>query len=129
MLADHALHPANDRPGSVMNDSNFHRGMILRTPINKKVCLAIRNQESDLNPERCVLVWLSFGTGKRQGSSVVEQGTHKPLVGSSTLPPGMPRHGCNPTDSALASGVWAYLPDTGCRSTNSFAQHRRRGVS
>ena len=25
---------------------------------------------------------------KRQGSSVVEQGTHKPLVGSSTLPPG-----------------------------------------
>jgi hypothetical protein len=24
-----------------------------------------------------------------QGSSVVEQGTHKPLVGSSTLPPGM----------------------------------------
>ena len=25
----------------------------------------------------------------RQGSSVVEQGTHKPLVGSSTLPPGM----------------------------------------
>ena len=24
----------------------------------------------------------------RQGSSVVEQGTHKPLVGSSTLPPG-----------------------------------------
>jgi hypothetical protein len=28
---------------------------------------------------------------KRQGSSVVEQGTHKPLVGSSTLPPGIPR--------------------------------------
>ena len=26
----------------------------------------------------------------RQGSSVVEQGTHKPLVGSSTLPPGTP---------------------------------------
>src|SRR4029077_20070811 len=25
----------------------------------------------------------------RQGSSVVEQGTHKPLVGSSTLPPGI----------------------------------------
>src|SRR6476660_5981425 len=25
-----------------------------------------------------------------QGSSVVEQGTHKPLVGSSTLPPGTP---------------------------------------
>jgi hypothetical protein len=25
----------------------------------------------------------------RQGSSVVEQGTHKPLVGSSNLPPGM----------------------------------------
>src|SRR6202011_1375589 len=69
------------------------------------------------------LVWLSFGTGKRQGSSVVEQGTHKPLVGSSTLPPGMPRHGCNRNDSVLASGVWTYLPDTGCRSTNSFAQN------
>jgi hypothetical protein len=26
---------------------------------------------------------------ERQGSSVVEQGTHKPLVGSSNLPPGM----------------------------------------
>ena len=26
---------------------------------------------------------------RRQGSSVVEQGTHKPLVGSSTLPPGI----------------------------------------
>ncbi len=26
--------------------------------------------------------------GSRQGSSVVEQGTHKPLVGSSTLPSG-----------------------------------------
>ncbi len=26
----------------------------------------------------------------RQGSSVVEQGTHKPLVGSSNLPPGIP---------------------------------------
>src|ERR1051325_5125515 len=29
------------------------------------------------------------GPNKSQGSSVVEQGTHKPLVGSSTLPPGM----------------------------------------
>ena len=28
----------------------------------------------------------------RQGSSVVEQGTHKPLVGSSNLPPGMFNH-------------------------------------
>ena len=28
------------------------------------------------------------GAQKRQGSSVVEQGTHKPLVGSSNLPPG-----------------------------------------
>jgi hypothetical protein len=26
---------------------------------------------------------------QRQGSSVVEQGTHKPLVGSSNLPPGI----------------------------------------
>ena len=40
--------------------------------------------------------YLSFGvfllcaTEIRQGSSVVEQGTHKPLVGSSTLPPGIP---------------------------------------
>ena len=30
---------------------------------------------------------------KRQGSSVVEQGTHKPLVGSSTLPPGIFENG------------------------------------
>jgi hypothetical protein len=29
-----------------------------------------------------------FAPIKRQGSSVVEQGTHKPLVGSSNLPPG-----------------------------------------
>src|SRR4051794_25890192 len=31
----------------------------------------------------------------RQGSSVVEQGTHKPLVGSSTLPPGTPNFDCD----------------------------------
>ena len=32
---------------------------------------------------------LTFVAAKiRQGSSVVEQGTHKPLVGSSNLPPG-----------------------------------------
>jgi hypothetical protein len=30
-----------------------------------------------------------FARNKSQGSSVVEQGTHKPLVGSSTLPPGI----------------------------------------
>src|SRR4029077_850723 len=30
----------------------------------------------------------SLRASARQGSSVVEQGTHKPLVGSSTLPPG-----------------------------------------
>ncbi len=29
-----------------------------------------------------------FARNKSQGSSVVEQGTHKPLVGSSNLPPG-----------------------------------------
>jgi hypothetical protein len=29
-----------------------------------------------------------FAFPRCQGSSVVEQGTHKPLVGSSTLPPG-----------------------------------------
>ena len=38
--------------------------------------------------------YLTFGAfllcaKPRQGSSVVEQGTHKPLVGSSPLPPGM----------------------------------------
>ncbi len=32
----------------------------------------------------------------RQGSSVVEQGTHKPLVGSSTLPPGNLIANCRP---------------------------------
>ena len=74
-----------------MNDGNFHQWNDAVYGDIRKVCLARRNQESDLNPERCVLVWLSFGTGKRQGSSVVEQGTHKPLVGSSTLPPGMRR--------------------------------------
>jgi predicted GIY-YIG superfamily endonuclease len=31
---------------------------------------------------------ISFELTQRQGSSVVEQGTHKPLVGSSNLPPG-----------------------------------------
>ncbi len=31
----------------------------------------------------------NFSGSRRQGSSVVEQGTHKPLVGSSTLPPGI----------------------------------------
>src|SRR5438874_12914115 len=31
---------------------------------------------------------LEYRKTSRQGSSVVEQGTHKPLVGSSTLPPG-----------------------------------------
>jgi predicted GIY-YIG superfamily endonuclease len=34
----------------------------------------------------------------RQGSSVVEQGTHKPLVGSSTLPPG-----------SLTQMAWVYI--------------------
>ena len=32
----------------------------------------------------------------RRGSSVVEQGTHKPLVGSSTLPPGTILSVCAP---------------------------------
>src|SRR5207244_9801962 len=40
-----------------------------------------------------VIALTSFGGAmnlcrSRQGSSVVEQGTHKPLVGSSNLPPG-----------------------------------------
>ena len=33
---------------------------------------------------------------KRQGSSAVEQGTHKPLVGSSILPSGTPIFPANP---------------------------------
>src|SRR5437764_1479251 len=33
---------------------------------------------------------IHFFSPPRQGSSVVEQGTHKPLVGSSNLPPGIP---------------------------------------
>jgi hypothetical protein len=37
---------------------------------------------------------------KRQGSSVVEQGTHKPLVGSSTLPPGIFLYGLGHTSFA-----------------------------
>ena len=40
---------------------------------------------------------------QRQGSSVVEQGTHKPLVGSSTLPSGTPNHGVG-LHSSGASG-------------------------
>src|SRR5215831_1348407 len=39
---------------------------------------------------KCLSFWAVFFCATRsQGSSVVEQGTHKPLVGSSTLPPGM----------------------------------------
>ena len=36
----------------------------------------------------CFTFRLLRNRGVCQGSSVVEQGTHKPLVGSSTLPPG-----------------------------------------
>jgi hypothetical protein len=36
----------------------------------------------------CFTFRLLRNRGLCQGSSVVEQGTHKPLVGSSTLPPG-----------------------------------------
>jgi mono/diheme cytochrome c family protein len=51
-----------------------------RTPREKSTCLAPRDVKLK------DLTWNWFG----QGSSVVEQGTHKPLVGSSTLPPGTP---------------------------------------
>src|SRR5436190_6568333 len=44
-----------------------------------------------------------------QGSSVVEQGTHKPLVGSSNLPPGT-----SPTSSALR-----YMALNPCRDRGS----------
>src|SRR5258708_12945614 len=42
-----------------------------------------------------------FDFPRRQGSSVVEQGTHKPLVGSSTLPPGTLG---SPHDTATKAG-------------------------
>ena len=42
-------------------------------------------RECDLKASRSALL---SQLSSCQGSSVVEQGTHKPLVGSSTLPPG-----------------------------------------
>jgi hypothetical protein len=45
-------------------------------------------QQRDLNPGLTALLFASSAIAVCQGSSVVEQGTHKPLVGSSTLPPG-----------------------------------------
>ena len=45
-----------------MNDRYFHQPNDTADPMIRQICLAIGNQESDLNPERCVLVWLSFGT-------------------------------------------------------------------
>ena len=62
MLADHTFHTANDRPGRVVNDRNFHDQNDPAGPIIRQICLAIRNQESGLNLERCILVCLSFGS-------------------------------------------------------------------
>ena len=62
MLADYAFHTADDRPGSVVNDRNFHHRNDPADPVIRQICLAIGNQESGLNPEGCVLVWLSFGS-------------------------------------------------------------------
>jgi hypothetical protein len=47
--------------------------------------VATKRLESGAN---CFTFRLLRNRGFCQGSSVVEQGTHKPLVGSSTLPPG-----------------------------------------
>src|SRR6202162_5804971 len=36
MLADHAFHTANDRPGSVVNDRNFHQPNLVSCPRNTR---------------------------------------------------------------------------------------------
>jgi hypothetical protein len=59
----------------------------------------------------------------RQGSSVVEQGTHKPLVGSSTLPPGsFAENGVGLHSSRLR---WSSLHWIVRRLDARFAQHLR----
>ena len=60
MLADHAFHTADHRPGGVVNERNFHHPGSIADPIIRQICQGDSNQESDLNPKRCVLVWLSF---------------------------------------------------------------------
>src|SRR5207302_100012 len=47
----------------------------------------------------------------RQGSSAVEQGTHKPLVGSSILPPGMSDHALGICSERI---IWSPLHWLGC---------------
>jgi hypothetical protein len=54
----------------------------------KELRNAIANSASVDSPTRAIDFCRRENT--RQGSSVVEQGTHKPLVGSSNLPPGSP---------------------------------------
>jgi hypothetical protein len=54
-----------------------------------------------------------FGFPRCQGSSVVEQGTHKPLVGSSTLPPGTPEISLDTLHYNTYQGlktVWLFEP-------------------
>src|SRR4029077_940656 len=62
----------------------------------------------------------------RQGSSAVEQGTHKPLVGSSILPPGTPL-------LFLFGNVWRqvlFAPPDSSHETNPvlFFDHARPAV-
>jgi hypothetical protein len=71
----------------------------------KELRNAIANSASVDSPTRAIDFCRRENT--RQGSSVVEQGTHKPLVGSSTLPPGTnflrERLGVHPTRLQWAS--------------------------
>jgi hypothetical protein len=67
VLADDAFYTADDRPGSVVNDRDFHLRNDPADPVIRQICLAIGNQESGLNPERCVLIWLSFGPREMPG--------------------------------------------------------------
>jgi hypothetical protein len=100
LLPDNRFDSSDQRPCSVMQDSYAHRrkwsvdrvsfmdrldepsgsilstNSIVSTPITCESSLATRGRRFTF------LVHC-------QGSSVVEQGTHKPLVGSSTLPPGI----------------------------------------
>jgi hypothetical protein len=62
-----------------MYQTNLHANQELEVDADARISLA--------TIPICLNVHL-FGFPRCQGSSVVEQGTHKPLVGSSTLPPG-----------------------------------------
>ena len=80
LLADNAFNAPHERGGGVVDEGYFHRRFFLDA---RQRCTRVSRLAT-----LAAVAAMCAPSFIRQGSSEVEQGTHKPLVGSSILPPG-----------------------------------------